>query len=106
MNWIDIKNNLPPNNTVLLVCGLNSENKIRRLRAKYIPRFYMESNGDDFLGDLDYNKFNDEFYWPEGFYEWNEHEDTHWLIDFKITHWMFLPTPPDELIESHINKLV
>lgn len=39
---------------------------------------------------------DDEAYLPEGWYESNEHEDTHWHVsgDFEITHWMPLPAPP------------
>ena len=32
--------------------------------------------------------------WPEGWYEWNEHEEVHWFVSDEVTHWMPIPPPP------------
>ena len=48
---------------------------------------------EDYQGQLDEGG-----YWPEGWYESNEHEETSWCVDETVTHWMPLPAPPlDEL---------
>ena len=41
----------------------------------------------------DYNEKEDLYYWPEGWYEWNRHEETHWRVGETVTHWMALPLP-------------
>lgn len=93
MAWIETKKEMPKNGLPVLVCGVNSYNKTRRMRACYIPDNYIESDGEDF-----YNEDKDVYYWPKGWYEWNEHEETHWMIDFEITHWMQFPEPPNKNI--------
>lgn len=88
MEWIKITEKMPEPGNIVLSFGKNTI-----LRAVYIPEYFMEDQ-DNFLGELDYSEENDEFYWPEGWYEWNVHEDTHWKVSFEITHWMELPEYP------------
>ena len=94
MKWINVDLEMPKPDIPVLVIGKNSHGKIRRLRACFIPKFYMEDECDDFQGSTDYNEADGQYYWPEGWYEWNEIEETHWFIDFKIDYWMQLPEPP------------
>lgn len=94
MDWKETKQEMPKPELPVIAYGLNSHGKIRRMRACYIPENYMESDGDSFLGADCYNEEKDMYYWPKGWYEWNEYEETHWLIDIEITHWMNLPEPP------------
>jgi hypothetical protein len=94
MIWIDVNSELPKAEIPVLVCGKNSYGKTRILRACYIPKYHMEDDGDSFSGDTEYNEEKDMNYWPEGWYEWNEMEETHWLIDFEVKYWMQLPEPP------------
>jgi hypothetical protein len=65
-------------------------------RAAYVPKFTINCEDQDYDGDQDYNEIEDKYYWPEGWYEWNDCEETHWMINAKITHWMPLPEPPKE----------
>lgn len=62
------------------------------IRAVYYPEFHMECDGT-FDGDCDYNEERDEYYWPEGWYEWNSVEDTHWMATKKAKLWMHIPVP-------------
>lgn len=62
------------------------------IRAVYYPKFHMECDGN-FDGDCDYDEAKDEYYWPEGWYEWNSVEDTHWMATKKAKLWMHIPVP-------------
>jgi hypothetical protein len=65
--------------------------------ADYVP--YMTVKEEDFMneefyGDGDYNEEEDEYYTPEGFYEWQSEAEMNWKISAKITHVMpLLPLP-------------
>lgn len=89
MKWIKITEKMPEPEKPVLV--YDSKNVIR---ARFIPKFYIEDEWGNFLGELDYNKETDLFYWPEGWYEWNAYEEIHWLLTNKVTHWMELPRYP------------
>lgn len=59
--------------------------------AEFVP--YMTVKEEDFMevdhwGEGDYNEKKDEYYTPEGFYEWQSETDTHWKISAKVTHVM------------------
>lgn len=43
----------------------------------------------------EYDEETDKYYWPPGWYEWNEHEEMHWAVDGVVTHWMKLPDAPN-----------
>lgn len=75
MEWISTEKEMPKAEKPVLACGLNSHGKIRRLRACYISKHFKESDGDNYLGDCDYCEHRDIYYWPKGWYEWNEYED-------------------------------
>ena len=105
MKWISVKERLPKPELPVIVWGLNSYDKVRRMRACWVPKHYMESDGDSFQGDDDYCEEKDMSYWPEGWYEWNEYEETHWLIDIEIKDWMPLPDPPSEKQDSFLEYI-
>ena len=64
------------------------------LKACFIKKFAMEAS-DTYDGEADYSEELDEYYWPEGWYEWNQHEDTHWALDSEPTHYMNIPPAPE-----------
>lgn len=65
------------------------------IRACYVAKFSEEIGASDFQGDEDYYEKTDTTYWPEGWYEWNQFEETHWLVDAAVLAWMPLPSPPE-----------
>lgn len=91
--WIPVTERLPEPQLPVSAYGINTFGKGRTIKAKWIPKFNKEEEGD-YDGDADYDEENDIFYWPEGWYEWNECEDMHFKVDFPITHWQPLPEPP------------
>lgn len=92
MNWIEVKKQMPKSGKTVIAFGLNEYKKKRTLRAFYAARFTVEDDNE--YEAAEYNEEKDEYYLKEGWYEYNEHEEVHWKIDFLITHWMPLPPPP------------
>ena len=86
--WISVNDRMPEFKPVL---GY-AKNKI--LRVSWVPKFSEEIGASDFQGDEDFDEATDTSYWPEGWYEWNEHEEVHWFVSDEVTHWMPLPPPP------------
>ncbi len=92
--WIDVKNRLPKSGVPVIVFVVVGD-KTRRLRALYAARHTLELGDDqEPWGDDCYDEETDTYFCPEGWYEYNEFEDTHWHIDGTVTHWMPLPDPP------------
>ena len=58
--WTNAKN--PPEAGVpVIALGKNGAGKVRRIRACYIPKYFMEDYDNSFSGDADYNEDNDTF---------------------------------------------
>lgn len=91
--WIPVSERLPKLEVRVIAYYKNDLGKDRRIRAFYAPKFSMR-DVENYEGDADYNETEDEYYWPEGWYECNEHEETNWRVDGEITHWMPLPSAP------------
>lgn len=64
------------------------------IRAMWVAKHTMEVGADDEFEEENYDEATDTYYWPEGWYEWNKHEETHWRVDDPVLGWMPLPTPP------------
>ena len=86
--WTSVLNSPAPDLTAVLVTDGEQV-----LRAQWVPRFSLEQSSSEMM-DGDYNPDNDEYYWPEGWYEWNRHEEIHWFIEEAVTYWMPLPPMP------------
>ncbi len=89
MEWIPTADRMPPNGTPVLA---DTGHK-HPIRACWVAKFSEEVVASDFDGDEDYDEKTDASYWPEGWYEWNRYEETHWRVDVPVTHWMALPLP-------------
>jgi len=87
--WISVKDRLPKGGMpVLVACGKHV------LRAAHAGKFELaEDNWGSFNGGDggDYNETEDTYYWPEGWYEWNQYEECHWQVETEPTHWQPLP---------------
>lgn len=95
--WIECTDRLPePGMPVLVACGRHV------LRAAHAPKFGLsEDQWGEFLPDGgEYDADTDMTYWPEGWYEWNQHEETHWMLDSNPTHWMPLPQAPNVMFSG------
>ena len=90
MNWIDAPTKPEAGKPVLVTYTANGQQQWSR--ACWIPEYFEEDTGN-YCGDAKYNEVNDTYYWPEGWYEWNRYEETHWGIDDEITHWALIELP-------------
>ena len=96
--WIPVEDGLPESGKpVLAAVGK------KVLRAAHAAKFALSEEDWGWWNDgegADYNEANDTTYWPEGWYEWNEYEETHWAVsDHPVTHWMQMPETPNVAIE-------
>lgn len=95
MKWISVEEKQPNiRERVYVVCETTRhDGNIRHFQtmAEYIP--YMTVKEEDYMLDEyssegDYNEEEDEYYTPEGFYEWQSEADVNYKISAKVTHWM------------------
>ena len=93
--WIAVGERLPePGRPVLLDIG-----KKHPIRAMWAARFTLEA-GDDDPDWGEYDEDGDMYYCPQGWYEWNEHEDTHWRVHADPIRWAELTQPPKEQADA------
>ena len=101
-SWISVDARLPePNTPVLLDIG-----KMFPLRALWAGKHTVRVGTDvDDWGE--YDEETDEYYCPEGWYEWNEHEEVHWAVSETPRAWRELPhhsPPPPALLMGESNE--
>ena len=85
-SWISVDERLPePGNPVLLDIG-----KKFPIRALWAGK-HTVSVGTDVDDWGEYDEETDEYYCPEGWYEWNEHEEVHWAVSETPRAWRELP---------------
>ena len=84
--WIALPGTLPePGTPVLLDIG-----KKYPIRAMWAAKHTVEAADDD-TDWGEYDEATDAYYCPEGWYEWNEHEDTNWAVSATPRAWAPLP---------------
>lgn len=87
--WVSVDVRLPePGKPVLLDIG-----KKYPIRAMWAAKHTVEA-GDDDTDWAEYVEADDMYYSPEGWYEWNENEETHWSVPDKPIAWSELPAAP------------
>ena len=87
--WISCAERLPePGQPVLVMVGKSV------LRAMHAPHFTLsEDDWGEFESHVEYDEATDRTYWPEGWYESDQHEERHFRLEREPTHWMPLPKP-------------
>ena len=84
--WIALPGTLPdPGTPVLLDIG-----KKYPIRAMWAAKHTVQAADDD-TDWGEYDEATDTYYCPEGWYEWNEHEDTNWAVSATPRAWATLP---------------
>lgn len=84
--WIALPGTLPePGVPVLLDIG-----KKYPIRAMWAAKHTVEAADDD-TDWGEYDEATETYYCPEGWYEWNEHEDTNWAVSATPRAWATLP---------------
>lgn len=85
--WMPLPGVLPePGKPVLLDIG-----KEYPIRAMWAAKFTLPVDLEDDSGFGEHDERTDEWYCPEGWYEWNEQEETHWAVDKTPVAWCELP---------------
>lgn len=101
MRWIPVTEAMPEAGRTVLAFFVNEFGHARRIRAEYAAPHTLQLADDD--GDFGVEAPDGEFYCPEGWYEQNEYEETHWAVSGSVTHWMPLPSAPDLLAASPVS---
>lgn len=84
--WTKLPGQLPePGMPVLLDIG-----KKYPIRAMWAAKHTVQAADDD-TDWGEYVEATDTYYCPEGWYEWNEHEDVHWRVTETPRAWAPLP---------------
>lgn len=91
-NWITVADRMPEVGVPVIACYVNGCGNWRRVRAAYAAPKSLEADLESDFGE--YDEETDTYWCPEGWYEQNENEETHWQIDELVTHWQPLPEPP------------
>ena len=82
--WTKLPGTLPePGTPVLLDIG-----KKYPIRAMWAAKFTLLVGLEDDSGFGEHDERTDEWYCPEGWYEWNQHEETHWAVTETPRAWM------------------
>jgi len=95
--WMDIDKVRPENGRDVLVSYKADGGRNVVLIAAYFGRYELECNNDSFGDDVDYCSRTDEYFAPEGWYEYSEHHEDYPYVYFAndVTHWMHKPEKPD-----------
>ena len=85
--WTKLPWQLPePGMPVLLDIG-----KEYPIRAMWAAKHTLEVGMEDDSGFGEYDETTDTYYCPEGWYEWNDHEECHWCVTETPRAWAPLP---------------
>lgn len=98
MKWIPVAEQMPdPGKPVMVAISAARWYNPHFTRAVWVPKNHFEDDDlGEFQGDLDWSEDGNHAYWPEGWYEWNEYEETHWQLGDNVTHWAAVELPYKE----------
>lgn len=85
---------LPKSGVPVIAFVINAAGKSRRIRAMYAAEKTLPLDADCDDPGAVFDEETDTLYCPEGWYETNEYEETHWGVSDPVTHWMPLPEAP------------
>lgn len=106
--WIPVTERYPdPEKKVLVLIDREEQkDKIYGQRrycvtlAIWVPKFCRSE--DDYWyedGDMDYSDEKNEYFWPEGWYEWTVEGEVSYRLSDPVTHWMECPLPTNGGVE-------
>lgn len=88
--WVNLPGQLPePGKPVLLDIG-----KKHPIRAMWAAKHTVEAHDEADADWGEYDEAADTLYCPEGWYEWNDHEEVHWAVTETPRAWRELPAVP------------
>lgn len=103
--WIPCSERLPETRVEVLICYREWQQYIKRyvytiVNGWYARKYSVKENvfneWEDILTDCDYKEDEDEFYIPEGWYEYTTQGNSdlmNWFINAEVIAWMPLPEP-------------
>lgn len=102
--WVAVDERMPEPGAYVLAVFRYPSGRQRVIRACHAPRHTLsEDDWGEFITGADYDEATDTTYWPEGWYECNESEETNWQVQEEVTHWMPLPAVPFLNMETKPN---
>ena len=97
---------LPGGPDFVLACVGDDRGRRTVIRASYARKFELVAN-PEYVGEgADYHEEEDEYYCPEGWFESNEFEETHWRVEGLVVGWMPLPAPPCTIEGVGVEQIV
>jgi hypothetical protein len=98
MEWTKTTEGMPEPGIVVLACirapRYNNTPDVNKviIRVVWYPQWFEVSDVEDDC--CEYSEEKDEYYLLEGWYEWNQEEETHYRVSDPVSHWMPLPNVP------------
>ena len=74
------------------------------VRVMWVKEHSISTEDWEFHGAEDYNETDDKYYWPEGWYEWNEMEEVHWMCK-DVLLWTELPIYDKSELQTRIKPV-
>ena len=90
LGWVDATTKPSDHKPVAVI--VDGERYKHWARAMWVPKHTLEDNSDS-VDSAEYNEADDTYYWPEGWYEWNHAEETHWKINEPVLLWAEVEVP-------------
>ena len=93
MTWIDVTERLPEAGVPVLAVLESPQPCV--ILAQWCPRLTLPAHPE--AADGEYDEARDEYYAPEGWYQWYEvdghlDDEPYWRCEYPVSHWQ--PTPP------------